>query len=222
MVLIEEIDLEEDTGECVLEDDDGCVLEDDSGCVLEEEGIIAMPSKSDSLPVLEGNEAGDAGEMNDDSDDELWEIPFSADAEEVPVDETVEVRLFRRGDERLGLVLDAGNIIVALREGTPASASGELFVGDQILAVQGVACSEKRRVAQLLRELPDAPVYAFTVRRALDLDHAATHSDVVDHGPLMTPEEKLEHEQRELEHRQMLRERIDAMDAPDEVLDKGF
>ena len=64
--------------------------------------------------------------------------------------QTVEVRLLRKGNERLGLVLDSSNVVVALRDATPAAMSGEIFVGDVVLAVQGHLCSPERRVASYL------------------------------------------------------------------------
>ena len=148
-----------------------------------------------------------------------WEIPYSAVEEKPPDDTVVEVRLMRKGNERLGLVLDASNVVVALRPETPASLSCEIFTGDQILAVQGIECTAEKRVAQLLRELPDAAVYAFTVKRALGHGHAGGGSvgggpggslstEVAEHGPLLTPEEAKEYEQRELERRQQLRDYI--------------
>ena len=41
---------------------------------------------------------------------------------------------------------------------SPAARSGELLVNDVVLAVQGVACSADRRVAQLLRLSAQIPV----------------------------------------------------------------
>ena len=234
MVVIEELDddddccaLEENPGEnddgdgeseCVLEDEDGeCVLEDeDGGCELElEEENGSAATGHDGMPRLEPNSAsGDA--EDDDDDEEEWEIPFAAaGAAVMPDTQTLDVRLMRVGDERLGLVLDASNVIVALREGTPAARSTELHVGDTVLAVQGVACSPERRVAQLLRELPDTAAYVFTVRRSLDASRngSALHADVVDHGPLATPEEARIQGKKELEARQKLRQEVDALPA---------
>ena len=195
----------------------GLELEDNPG-----EGAVddGSTSHADGLR-LEDNEHVATGDDDDDDDDgfadgeEVWEISFSTSVrEKPPVDEIVEVRLFRKGDERLGLVLDATNVVVALREGTPAAQSGEIFVSDTVLAVQGVACSAERRVAQLLRELPDAAVYAFTIRRSLAPKTAcvggALASDAAAHGPLPTPEEAEALRDRELEARQRLREELAA------------
>lgn len=195
----------------------GLELEDNPG-----EGAVddGSTSHADGLR-LEDNEHVATGDDDDDDDDgfadgeEVWEISFSTSVrEKPPVDEIVEVRLFRKGDERLGLVLDATNVVVALREGTPAAQSGEIFVSDTVLAVQGVACSAERRVAQLLRELPDAAVYAFTIRRSLApktaCDGGALASDAAAHGPLPTPEEAEALRDRELEARQRLREELAA------------
>ena len=194
----------------------GLELEDNPG-----EGAVddGSTSHADGLR-LEDNEHVATGDDNDDDDgfadgEEVWEIPFSTSVrEKPPVDEIVEVRLFRKGDVRLGLVLDANNMVVALREGTPAALSGDIFVNDTVLAVQGVACSAERRVAQLLRELPDAAVYAFTIRRTLAPNTTRRGgelaSDVSAHGPLPTPEEAEALRDRELEARQRLREELAA------------
>ena len=204
MVVIEEIccELEDNPGE-----GDELALEDNPG-----EGDD-VPSGADDGLQLEDNLPSSAAAAADFFEDgeEVWEIPYAeSDREALLQDEVLEVRLFRKGEERLGLVLDATNVVVALREGTPAAQSAQIFVGDTVLAVQGVACSAERRVAQLLRELPDAAVYAFTVRRALSLESrmGAIASEVVDHGPLLTPEEQERQLEREVENRHKMREEI--------------
>ena len=209
--------LEDNPGECALEDNPGeCALEEnpDDGCALEDNPEEA--TGGEALPKLEINPLLTDADDEDDDDDE-WEIPFANEEEAaLPTSQTLDVRLTRQGEERLGLVLDAANVIVALREGTPAERSAELFVGDTVLAVQGVACSSERRVAQLLRELPDAAVYVFTVRRALDATRGELSESVVDHGPLLTPEEVEKQKQKELELRQKMREEVDALPADHE------
>ena len=201
----DELELEDNPGES--DDDDGCALEENE----EEEAT------GDELPALETNVA-QAPDLDDDSDsdDEVWEIPFATedDAHEVPGCQQIDIRLTRQNGERLGLVLDANNDIVALREGTPAARSGELLVGDSVIAVQGVACSLGKRVAQLLRELPDAATYIFTVRRALDATRGSQGElakDVIEHGPLMTPEEATAQQEEEIKARAKLRKEVEAL-----------
>ena len=207
MVQIEEMDeleLEENPGEDIeLEENPGEDFEtgdDDAGL-----GHLC----------LEDNEQlGPNGDAEDSDDEEEWEIPFAKSEEEQPDETIVDVRIIRKGNERLGLVLDETNVIVALREGTPAAHSGDLFVGDEILAVQGIACSLEKRVAQLLRELPDVPTYVFTVKRALDAtarDISAIADPMAEHGVLMTPEEQEAAQQKELEMRQTLREQVEQL-----------
>ena len=207
---VEELELEENPGELELEDNPGELELEDNPGELEDDS-------ADGLPWLEANVAGSLAVSEYDEDQTLWEIPFAADEEEAPPqDETVEVRLLRKGSERLGLVLDSSNVVVALRDGSPAALSGEIFVGDAILAVQGHLCSPERRVAQLLRELPDAAVYAFTLRRALTTaPRTGQSTDVEDHGPLLTPEEQSEYEERDFCRRQELREAVAKMDGND-------
>lgn len=211
MVEIEELELEENPGEeLTLEINPG--EDDDDDDLLElEENPGEEPETDISMLVLEDNQPGPDGDAEDEYEQE-WEIPFATEGPSAPITETIfDVRIPRKGDERLGLVLDASNVIVALREGTPAAASGEIFVGDTVLAVQGVACSTEKRVALLLRELPDAATYVFTVRRTLDLTASGAHGvseSVMEHGPLLTPEEMAEQQQREMELRQKMREEI--------------
>ena len=209
MAIIEELELEENPGEDLL-------LEENPG-----EGDSATGGEWN--PTLEDNQPGPHGNGDDDEDEEEWEIPFAMDAG-APTEtaEIVDVRIARKGNERLGLVLDEANVIVALREDTQAAASGNLFIGDTVLAVQGVACSLEKRVAQLLRELPDAATYAFTVRRALDVSPPDVSSmrlseQVADHGPLLTPEEQAQYSQRELETRQKMREQLEQLPEGDEA-----
>ena len=113
----------------------------------------------DGMPTLETNEAAEDS---------------NGEAHALRDDVLIDVRLERTGNERFGLVLasprealpaSSANVVVALREGTPAALSGEIFVGDQILAVQGVACGADKRAAVLLRELPNVPACTFTIRR---------------------------------------------------------
>ena len=211
MAIIEELELEENPGEEEL------LLEENPG-----EGDSATGS-GEWNPTLEENQPGPQGDGDDEEDEEEWEIPFAMDSG-APTEtaEIVDVRIARKGNERLGLVLDETNVIVALREDTPAAASGDLFVGDTVLAVQGVTCSLEKRVAQLLRELPDAATYVFTVRRALDASPPDVSSmrlsdQVADHGPLLTPEEQAQYSQRELEQRQKMREQLEQLPEGDET-----
>lgn len=224
-----ELELEANPGE-----DDGASLDlesnpgDDGGLDLEsnpgdDDGLLELEDNPGERPggalrigtlVLESNAAFGADGDDEDDDEDQWEIPFAMELPEAPnLDEIVDVRLLRKADERLGLVLDASNVIVALRDDTPAARSGGLFVGDTVLAVQGVACTAERRVAQLLRELPDAPTYVFTVKRALDASHSARalSEPVTEHGPLMTPEEAEAQRQREYEARMKIRDEVDAL-----------
>ena len=214
MVEIEEIDdddgleLEENPGECELELEENlgqCVLEDDDGCLLEDNGK-GQEATGGGLPVLETNALASDLDDDDDDDDDEWEIPYASEGQPaLPTSQTLDIRLMRQGSERLGLVLDANNEVVALREDTPAARSGEVFTGDVVLAVQGVACSPERRVAQLLRTLPDAATYVFTVRRALDASMVNTFAaPLAEHGPLLTPEENAAQQQKELEMRHEL------------------
>lgn len=155
---------------------------------------------SSGSPRLEVNE-GDHGEGNatdSDGDREELEIPFLA-TEVAPLEELEkEVRLHREGDEQLGLVLDASNVVVMLREDTPASRSGQFEVGDHVVAVQGVEVNKERRVAMVLRELADAAVVVIRLRRAI---RRKRYSDHLDHGPLMTADEILAAQTREADLR---------------------
>ena len=206
MVVIEELDEEgrtlEDSGE--LEEGVGELeLEDNPG---EEATGFA------DGPTLEANHLAPGCFEEEDDDDDEWEIPFAEDGRAaLPEVEMLDIRLTRRGDERLGLVLDESNVLVALREGTPAASSGELLIGDTVVAVQGVACSAERRVAQLLRELPDAASFVFTVRRALDATRMGSSQPVAEHGPLLTPEEAETHAQRQLEQRHAMRKEVEQL-----------
>ncbi len=116
-------------------------------------------------------------EEEEEEEDEEFEIPYSAAlsaalaAASTPADREVEVRLWREGQGPLGLVLDATNYVVALRHGTPGAAAfdeGRLHVGDQVLSVCGVACSEQRRVGEVLRELGAKQVFDFRLRRSAE------------------------------------------------------
>ena len=119
---------------------------------------------------------GDDDGVDDDDDDE-FDVPYCASlsaalADAAPADEPptsiVEVRLWRDGQEALGLVLDASNHVVALRPCTPAAAAfdeGRLHVGDQVLSVCGVGCSEQQRVGEVLRALGQKKVYELQLRR---------------------------------------------------------
>ena len=119
---------------------------------------------------------GDDDGVDDDDDDE-FEIPYSASLSaalaaaptaEEPPSTTVEVRLWRDGQAALGLVLDASNHVVALRPCSPAAAAfdeGRLHVGDQVLSVCGVGCSDQQRVGEVLRALGPKKVYELQLRR---------------------------------------------------------
>lgn len=183
---------------------------------------------------LEENTGGDAGpkfeleaneaECSDDSDEGeiFWEIPF---AEEVtsPADyEILDVRLWPEAGERLGLVLDEDNTVVMLREHSPAERCGGLLPGDRVLALQGAPCSRERRVAQLLRELPDAAVYVLTIHRALGEATRAgtrTRAEIAEHGPLMTQSELLEAKEREADLKHELRKQ--GVDVPLSTVDEA-
>ena len=122
---------------------------------------------------------GDDDGVDDDDDDE-FDVPYCASlsaalADAAPADESptsiVEVRLWRDGQEALGLVLDASNHVVALRPCTPAAAAfdeGRLHVGDQVLSVCGVGCSEQQRVGEVLRALGQKKVYELQLRRSAE------------------------------------------------------
>eukprot|EP00964_Phaeocystis_antarctica_P155208 scaffold124253_cov39-Phaeocystis_antarctica.AAC.1 len=125
---------------------------------------------------VEDDGDGDDDGVDDDDDDE-FEVPYSASlsaalaaappAEELP-STTVEVRLWRDGQAALGLVLDASNHVVALRPCSPAAAAfdeGRLHVGDQVLSVCGVSCSDQQRVGEVLRALGPKKVYELQLRR---------------------------------------------------------
>ena len=215
MVEIEEIDpeceLEDNDGlDCALEDNDACELEENAACELEDNDTLACALEDNEADELEENEAAcpleenasvaeptgtahvqpvledNEGSDDDDDDDDEWEIPYAEKEEGPETDAYLEVRLHREGNERLGLVLDEQNCVVMLREGTPAANSGEIEVGDEIVEVQGVAVSRERRVAMLLRDLPDAAVYALKIKRPLSEREMKDH---LEHGPLMTQEE---------------------------------
>lgn len=194
MVVIEEIAVDGINLEDSPEED-----EDDIACELEDNVVTATAAPTGDAPdhpVLEENEGEDVDE--DDGDDE-WEIPF-AEKEEGPETHAVfEVRLHREGNERLGLVLDEQNCVVMLREGTPAARSGEIEIGDQIMELQGVQVTPQRRVAVLLRELPDAAVYSLKIKRELSGKEMTEH---LEHGPLMTKEEleQFQERQEDLKH----------------------
>ena len=123
---------------------------------------------------------GDGDDDDDDDDENELDVPYSASlsasladappavAPPTATDAIVEVRLWRDGQEALGLVLDATNHIVALRHGSPAAAAfdeGRLHVGDQILSVCGVGCSEQQRVGEVLRALGPKKVYELRLHR---------------------------------------------------------
>lgn len=212
----EECELEENPGEggCALEENagEGGELElDDSGeCELELElELEDNPDEAASGVVLQEQPDEATGDPEEEEEEDEWEIPFAYEVHR-PVDAlSVDVKLFRKDGERLGLVLDEQNVVVALRDGTPAERSGEIFVGDKVLAVQGVACTDDKRVAVLLRELPDAAVYTFTLKRALSAGAGdGISTDVVDHGPLLSPEEIEAFQQREMEARRKLRDAL--------------
>ncbi|KAL1520670.1 hypothetical protein AB1Y20_022240 [Prymnesium parvum] len=218
MVEIEEIHTDDDDGApCSLEENTEaareaelieCELEDNEAIVTCAQsraegatrgGAKPTPEEVPELPELEEN----VGASDTDDDGEVqWEIPF-AEREDAPeTDEVLEVRLRREGNERLGLVLDEENSVVLLREGTPASRCGEIEVGDQILEVQGVEVTRERRVATLLRDLPEAAVYVLKIRREL---RATERTDHLEHGPLMTAEELAQFEERQEDLKHELR-----------------
>ena len=126
--------------------------------------------------VVDDGDGEDDGVDDDDNDDE-FEIPYSASLSaalaaaptaEEPPSTTVEVRLWRDGQAALGLVLDASNHVVALRPCSPAAAAfdeGRLHVGDQVLSVCGVGCSDQQRVGEVLRALGPKKVYELQLRR---------------------------------------------------------
>ena len=119
----------------------------------------------------------DGGVPMSESDDDELDVPYSASLSAalaaappmvVPRITIVEVRLWRDGQAALGLVLDVSNHVVALRPGSPAAAAfdeGRLHVGDQVLSVCGIGCSEQRRVGELLRALGPKKVYELRLRR---------------------------------------------------------
>ena len=79
--------------------------------------------------------------------------------------EVVEVKLNRKGHEKLGLVLDDGNSVVMLREGTPAALCGQIKIGDEITEIEGAVVSQERSVTTLLQELPVTPLYMLKIKR---------------------------------------------------------
>ena len=176
----------EDNEACELEDSGACALKDnEAACPLEDSASVAEPTgTSPDQPVLEDNDGSD--DDDDDDDDDEWEIPYAEKEEGPETDTFLEVRLHREGNQRLGLVLDEQNCVVMLRENTPAAICGEIEVGDEIVELQGVMVSRERRVATLLRELPDAAVYVLKIKRPLSEREMKDH---LEHGPLMTQEE---------------------------------
>ena len=120
---------------------------------------------------------GDDDDEDDDDDDDEFDVPYSASLSaalaaaslaEEPSTTIVEARLWRDGQAALGLVLDASNHVVALRPCSPAAAAfdeGRLHVGDQVLSVCGVCCSEQQRVGEVLRALGPKKVYELQLRR---------------------------------------------------------
>ena len=169
-------------GGCLLEDNPVGCEEADDACVLEENG-----------PAYSESEAGE-GYSSSDSDDER-EIPFSAVALEELEAEELEVKLARRGDEPMGLVLDPDNGVVAVRPGTPAASCREILagepreegeggaegegrlaeapdgadLGDELVAINGHACTASGGAAELLRTLPQPRrgLYTLRLRRAV-------------------------------------------------------
>ena len=81
--------------------------------------------------------------------------------------EVVEVRLNRNGHEKLGLVLDDGNSVVMLREGTPAALCGQIEIGDEITEIEGAAVTQERSVTMLLQELPVTLEYMLKIKRPM-------------------------------------------------------
>ena len=147
----------------------------------------------------------------DDDDDDEFEVPYSASLSaalaaaptaEEPSSTTVEVRLWRDGQAALGLVLDASNHVVALRPCSPAAAAfdeGRLHVGDQVLSVCGVGCSDQQRVGEVLRALGPKKVYELQLRR---------YAEPPAHLPSgATLREELAQQQQQAEEREQAEER---------------
>lgn len=179
-------------------------------CELEEN----VPRAAQPCPTEHGGPDAEGGPllqenvMTDGSEDESdeWEIPFAEREATVESSVVVEVRLSRRGDEPLGLVLDEDSCVVMLRENTPASLCGEIMLGDQITAVQGVAVTRARRVATLLHELPESAVCVLQIKRELQPPEVREH---LEHGPLMTRDERDEFEERQEDIKHQLRQAIE-------------
>ena len=84
----------------------------------------------------------------------------AADAQEgsaPPADDIFELQLRRRtAGQSLGLTLDPNNVVVGIDSFSPASESGALRLGDQIVAVGSELCTSERRVCDVLSAMPPA------------------------------------------------------------------
>ena len=93
----------------------------------------------------------------------------AADAQEgsaPPADDIFELQLRRRtAGQSLGLTLDPNNVVICIDSFSPASESGALRLGDQIVAVGSELCTSERRVCDVLGAMPPAETVDLMVLR---------------------------------------------------------
>ena len=93
----------------------------------------------------------------------------AADAHEgstPPADDIFELQLRRRtAGQSLGLTLDPNNVVVGIDSFSPASESGALRLGDQIVAVGSELCTSERRVCDVLGAMPPSETVDLMVLR---------------------------------------------------------
>ena len=93
----------------------------------------------------------------------------AADAQEgsaPPADDIFELQLRRRtAGQSLGLTLDPNNVVVGIDSVSPASESGALRLGDQIVAVGSELCTSERRVCDVLSTMPPSETVDLMVLR---------------------------------------------------------
>ena len=64
-----------------------------------------------------------------------------------------------------GIVLDGDNVVTRLKEGSEAATTGQIAVGDRVLAVNGIAVSRDYPVKSVAIDLPDGAAATFSLER---------------------------------------------------------